>query len=264
MNVIGSFSGEGPGAYVRRYYIEASLTKGQVVAWSGSAVEGSVGDPVSVNDYVNAVGVLLSQDLTYSTTSGAGGVLGEVTADPLQRVLGRASGTVTAGGSLIASTGSTDSHIITVTAASATVATSGQVGTSEALGGYLIGLSGVNKGHVRIMTAHSDNTSTTVTNPFDASMASGDTFLRTYAPFQTGIELVTDFTQFAQTTTAGEDYPNTGEATIVNIWIDGSPVDGVVSPNKTRNLYARVLSESAPEIGFEVKFVEHVYGNVIA
>ena len=31
MEVIGSFSGEGPGAYVRRGYIEASLSNGQVV-----------------------------------------------------------------------------------------------------------------------------------------------------------------------------------------------------------------------------------------
>ena len=160
MEAIGSFSGEGPGAYVRRFYIEASLTKGQLVAWSGDAVEGMVGDPASANDYGGAVGVLLSQDLTYSTVTGSGGVLGEVSADPLQRILGRGSGTVTSGGGLVTSSGATTDpgNIITATGSSATVISSVNFGDSDTDGGYLIGLTGANKGHVRLITAHTDDT----------------------------------------------------------------------------------------------------------
>ena len=168
MIVSGSFTGEGPASYTRRLYIDASLTTGQIVAWSGATGEGDVGDPTSVNDLVGAIGVLLSQDLTYSTVSGSGGVLGEVSADPLQKIYGRVSGTVTSGGGF--ATDATDSHIVTVTATSTTVITAAGVGTSDAIGGQYIGLSGVNKGQTRRITSHSDGTSETVTNPFDNSL----------------------------------------------------------------------------------------------
>ena len=132
-------------------------------------------------------------------------------------------------------------------------------------GGLMIGLTGANKGHVRVITAHTDDTSETVTNPYDASMVSGDTFLRTAALFEIGLELTTDFVEFLATGgVAAEDLPDSGEANVVNIWIDGSPIDGAISPNKTRNLYARILSESAPEIGIEAIFMEHVFGNVLS
>ena len=133
MEVIGSFSGEGPGAYVRRFYIDASLTKGQVVCWSGAAVEGQVGDPTDVNNYSDSIGVLLSQDLTYSTVTGSGGVLGEVTADPLQRVLGRGSGGLASGAALVNSGGTDPSHIITITSTSATVLSSVNVGDADSI-----------------------------------------------------------------------------------------------------------------------------------
>ena len=262
MIVSGSFSGEGPGSYTRRFYIEASLSQGQIVAWSGSTGEGDVTDPTSVNDFVGAIGVLLSKDLTYSTVTGSGGVLGDVSADPLQKIEGRVSGTTAAGGGF--TTDGTDSHIITVTAASATVITAAGVGTSDAIGGQMIGLSGTNKGQTRRITSHSDNTSETVINPFDKLTASGDTFLRTYSPLQIGVETTSDFVEFAQTTLAGENYPNTGEMIVLQVLVDGSPMAAAgQAPNSgLRNLTARVVSETAPEVAWEILLMESIFGTI--
>lgn len=263
MIVSGSFSGEGPANYTRRFYIEASLTKGQLVAWSGATGEGDAGDPSSVNDYAGSIGVLLSQDLTYSTTTGSGGVLGEVSADPLQKITGRVSGTTASGGGF--TTDGTDSHIVTVTAASATVITAAGVGTSDAIGGQYVGLSGANKGQTRRITAHSDNTSETVTNPFDLLTVSGDTFLRTYSPMQIGLELTTNFVEFAQTTAAGENYPNTGEAIVLDVYIDGRQISAAgQAPNSgLRNLTATIVSETAPEVQWEILLMEHIFGTIL-
>ena len=264
MEVIGSFSGEGPGAYVRRFMIEASLTKGQVVCWSSSNAvgEGEVGDPDSVNDYSDMVGILLSQDLTYSTVTGAGGVLGEVTADPLQRFLGRSSGTATSGGAL--STDGTDGHIVTLTSTSATVLAAVGFGSHDYIGGYAIPLSVTNKGQVRIITATSDGVSNTVTNPFDRLFVSGDTVLRTLAPFINGIALTTDHVEFDNLLVAGQVIPDTGQGTVVQVMIDDSFLDSVISPNKTRGTWARIFSETAPEVKYEVISNEHAFRNAVS
>ena len=45
-----------------RYYIGGSVVHDQVICYAGLAGNGSIGDPASVNDYTEAVGVLLSQN----------------------------------------------------------------------------------------------------------------------------------------------------------------------------------------------------------
>jgi len=189
-------------------------------------------------------------------------LLAEITYDPLQIITGRASGTTATGGAW--QTG-TDGNVLTQDTASATVLTEADVGTSEYVGGYQIGLSGTNKGHVRIIDSHSDNTSQTVDDPFDSVDAIGDTYLRIAAPFIRGMELVaTNFNEWSAGGVAGVNLPDTGEVVIVAVHVGGHQIDGVISPNRTRNKFAVIDSETNPAVLYEAAFTEHAFGNVLS
>lgn len=260
MEWAGSLTGSGH-PLVGRYYIGESLSAGQVVAWAGLAGNGEIGDPVTVNDFANSLGVLLSGDLTYSTTTGSGGVLGECTLDPLGILRGRASGGPTTGTAW--ATG-TDANLLTQDSASATVLTEADVGKAEYIGGYQIGLTGVNKGHVRVIDSHSDDTSQTVDDPFDAADTAGDTYIRTPAPFIRGLEFTTDFVEWNSLHTTTIDLPDTLEVAVYSVWFGGHQIDGVISPNRTRNKFALIDSETNPSVLYECTMTEHAFGNVLA
>tara|TARA_Y100000310_G_scaffold76343_2_gene72841 strand:+ start:3345 stop:4139 length:795 start_codon:yes stop_codon:yes gene_type:complete len=247
-----------------RYYIGGSVVHDQVICYAGLAGNGSIGDPASVNDYTEAVGVLLSQNLTYSTSQGSGGVIGLVTKDPYQIIRGRVSGTTTAGGDWV-NASTANGNILTAESASSggTVITDAGVGTSEFAGGYAIGLTGNNAGHVRVIDSHTDNTSTTLDDPFDSAIATGDTFLRTFAPFLQGIELVTAFTEFMGGGVAGVDLPDSGHAVIHEVWCGGKQLESSpVSPNRSRNLIARIDSTSNPSVEVMASFIDHAFMSV--
>jgi hypothetical protein len=247
-----------------RYYIGDTVVHGQVICWAGLAGNGSIGDPASVNDYTEAVGILLSQNLTYTTTQGSGGVIGLVTKDPFQLFSGRVSGTTTAGGAWV-NASTTDGNILTEESGESNgkVITDAGVGTSEFAGGYAIGLTGNNVNQVRVIDSHSDDTSTTLDDPFDNDIASGDTFLRTFAPFLQGIELVTAFTEFMGGGVAGVDLPDSGHGVIHEIWVGGRQVESSpLSPNRTRNLIARVDSTTNPSVDAVASFIDHAFMSV--
>lgn len=257
----GSLAGAGA-PLVGRYYIGDSLSANQIVAWAGLGGNASIGDPVSVNDVLGALGVNLSGALTYSTTTGSGGVLAEITYDPLAIIRGRASGTTATGGAWV---NATDGNIMTQDSSSATVMTETAVGTSEYVGGYQVGLTGVNAGHVRVIDAHTDNTSQTVDDPYDVADAVGDTYLRVAAPFIRGMELVaTNFDEWSAGGVAGVDLPDTGEFVVVAVWFGGHQIDGAISANKTRNLFALIDSTTNPSVDYECAFTEHSFGNVLS
>lgn len=245
---------------VRRLMIGANMTQGQVVCWAGLGGNSTLGDPASVNDYTESIGILLSEDLTYSTTTGSGGVLGEVTDDPFQLVTGHVSGAPAAGTAWV---NATNGNIMTQDTASATVLTETAVGTSEFVGGYQVGLTGTNRGAVRVIDSHSDDTSQTVNDPFDAADTAGNTYLRTFAPGLQGIELTTNFVQFMGGGVAGVDLPDTGHAIVRDVLFAGVNVDGQISPNRTRNMNAKIDSTTNPTVEIEIMFSDH-YLNSLA
>jgi len=247
---------------VGRYYIGDTLVAGQIVAWAGDGGNASIGDPVSVNDVLGGLGVNLSGALTYSTVIGSGGVLAEITYDPLAIIRGRASGTTAAGGAWTID--GTDGNVLTQTSASATVLTAAGVGTSEYVIGYQVGLTGVNAGHVRIIDSHSDGVSQTVDDPFDNVDAVNDTYIRVAAPFVRGMELVaTSFDEWSAGAVAGVDLPDVGEFVVVSVWFGGHQIDGVISPNRTRNLHALIDSVTNPSVDYECAFLEHSFSSVL-
>ena len=262
MQYAGSLTGIAE-AIVTRYLIGASVTQGQIVCWAGLGGNGTIGDPASVNDYTEAIGVLQSEDLTYSTTQGSGGVIGEVIDDPFQLIRGRVSGTTSAGGDWV-NASTANGNIMTEESGESAgkVLTDAGVGTSEFAGGYLVGLTGNNAGAVRVIDSHSDNTSLTMDDPFDGNIASGDTFLRTFAPCLQGIELTTNFEEFMGGGVAGVDLPDTGHGIIREVWCGGRSIDGQISPNRTRNFNARIDSTTNPTVDIVIMLADHYLNSV--
>lgn len=222
----------------RRFRIGSSIAANQVVCKDTTAAQlAEILDPATVNDYSEGLGVSLEAG-TYTTVQGTGSssadVLVSCTYTPNQLVRGRCSGGVTASTALAEAT---DGNLLTNTAASAggTVVSDADVGTSDFIAGYMFALSGQNKGQRRIITSHSDNTSETVTAPFDYALAVNDTFLRTFGFGNQGLELTTSFTQFNMVPGAGVDLPDTGHAIVWEVDIDiygrsgGTPTAPVVN-----------------------------------
>lgn len=233
----------------RKYAIGNTVTAGQVVCVTATGV---AGNPASVNDYTEAIGVSL-EAATYSTTQNAAYVNAEMSWHPMTLYRGQVSGGAAAS---TAFAETTDGNLLTNTSASSggTVITDGDVGTSEFVGGYAVGLTGANAGQVRRITAHSDNTSTTVTEPFNSAIAVGDTFLRTFAPGLQGLELTTNFQQFNGTPGAGVDLPDTGHAGTHAILIDGQRVD--------QGLKCTVLNATNPVVEVEFILIDHYLNSV--
>ena len=249
----GSLAGAGA-PLVGRFYIGDTIIANQIMVFVGDGGNATVGDPVSAGDISAGLGVNLSGALTYSTTIGSGGVLAEITYDPLAIIRGRASGSGTSGAAWVSTT---DGNLLTQDTASATVLTDTAVGTSEFPMGYQVGLTGVNAGHVRVIDTHSDNTSQTVDDPFDNVDTAGDTYIRIYAPFVQLVNLTTAFDEFDTAGLAGRDIPNGAEFAVFSVWMGGHQIDGVISPNRTRNLFALVDSVTNPSVELEVIFRQH-------
>ncbi len=210
---------------VRRFKIGSTVTKGQVICkdeTSGQLAE--ILDPASVNDYSEMLGIA-NEGGTYSTSQGTGAssaeVLVECSYSPFMIIKGLCSGATTASTALGSGL---DENILTNTSASSggTVVTDSDVGTSDFIGGYMYALTGQNAGASRIVTSHSDNTSETVTVPFDYALAVGDTFVRTFAFGNQGLELTTNFEQFNMKPGAGVNLPDTGMAIVWNVEVDTS------------------------------------------
>lgn len=188
-----SFSGVAS-PYVRKLSIGATVVAGQIAMWAGASGIGDITDPTSTTSCADATGFTLEAG-THSTVQGSAGVEVMTVVEPqciIQAVACGGAGSTTALGT------SSPANIITNTSASAggTTVTAAEVGTIDMTGGILIGLTGANRGAKRTIAAHTNNTSTGVTKPFDRAIAVGDKFVR--LPWRYGIknvQLTTDFTE---------------------------------------------------------------------
>ena len=223
----------GAGDWIRRLRIGATVVVGQVLCSDqrGAAPKGEVIDPASVNDYSGGIGVcvgyarpMTSTSLTITATQGSG----DDTADRQVEVSMARPGTLyrgklsggTAQNTAIDTVAVNGNYLVTTGASSGgIVITDSNVGTSEFAKGECIALTGANRGQVRVITSHIDNTSQTVTNPYDYGIVTGDVFLRVFGAFEQGFELVaTTFDQFNAKPGAGVDLPDTGHAVIA--WME--------------------------------------------
>lgn len=107
----------------------------------------------------------------------------------------RISGSATAGDPLATTS---PANVLTNTAADTNglTVTAAEVGTIDMTDGTIWGLDGANAGQARIITGHTNNTSTAVTEPFLNDIAANDRFLR--IPFSTkvqAVQLTSDFTE---------------------------------------------------------------------
>lgn len=230
----------GGGEYVRRFRISASVIAGQMVVKSPLTGNAEITD-AAVNDQTEAVGISLEAG-TYSTTQGTGEDSAEVmvkcTYSPNQLVRGKVSGGT---GNDTDFDGTANNVIMTEPtgeAAGITLADT-DVATSEFVGGYLIGLTGNNAGAVRVIDAHTDNTSTAVVVPFDSDIAQNDTYLRTYGVLNgPGVEITTTFDQYVGVLGAGVDLPDTGDLMVWDVLVDESSTSqgGVVVQNPSQPL----------------------------
>lgn len=222
MRFHNSFSGQ---CLQRRFKISATVIADQIVVLDQAADrDGEILDP-SANDYTEMVGVTL-EGATYTTTQGTGASSAnrevKVLYDPFAIFKGNLSGGTTANTALAAAL---DGNILTNSTASTggTLISDTNVGTSEYVGGLVYGLSGGNRNASRIISAHSDNVSSTVTVPFDYTLGVGDTFLRCMGPLELAQgEITGDWTQFVGAIGAGIDLPDTGHAFVIWIEVDAS------------------------------------------
>ena len=219
----------------RRFAIGASLVADQVVCKDETAAQlAEILDPATVNDYSEALGVAMEAG-TYTTTQGTGADSADryvrCTFHPFQLIRGRCSGGVTGGTALAEAL---DGNLLTNTSASAggIVVSDTDVGTSDFIGGYMWSLSGQNRGKRRIITSHLDNTSETVTVPFDYALAVNDTFVRTFGFGNQGLELTTNYLQFNMVPGAAVNLPDTGHAIVWEVELDinnqGTPTAPIV------------------------------------
>lgn len=242
MYVIGDLCGSNI-ELTRKFRIGATVVQGQVVVADSTNNYATITDPPDVNTYQSAVGITYEAG-TYAVASP--GVLVKCSYSPFQVFRGKVSG------GTAADTAFTDAQIVTQDSASTTVLTDTGVATSDYTGGLLIGLTGSAAGDIRQLTSQSDNTSCTVTVPFSASVAVGDTALRTYAPLVRGIELTTDFCQFNNLIAAGEAFGSAnadGEAVVIDIIIDDQPTTSATKIN--------IHNPSAPQVYFDAAFTYH-------
>lgn len=230
----------------RKFRIGASVSKGQVVVKQTTGL-GTIGDPASVNDYTEAIGIAY-EDGTYAASSP--GVLVKASYSPLQLFQGLVSGGTSA------DTAWTTAVLLTQDTASTTVLADTAVADLDYIAGVLVSLAGATKGEIRGITGQSDNTSTTVTVPFSANIAIGGTALRTYDTGVQGIELTTDFCQFNGLLASGEALITTalGDSCTVEVYIDDHAISETTKIN--------IKSATAPKVVFECIFTDHAFNSV--
>ena len=197
----GAFYGGGHGEKIDRYFIAATVVAGALgIRHTGTNVAGEV-IAATTTGAANALG-LFAEAKTYSTTQAdfdgfpvdEEGLVAMMT-DPYQVLEFQANSGATEGTAL---NSTAPANILTNTSASAggTVVTAAEVGTVTFAGGMLIGRTGNNAGIGRRISAHSNNTSTTVTQPFPRAIAVNDTFYRfPWSKATITVQLTTALTQ---------------------------------------------------------------------
>ena len=181
MKYSGSVSGEAS-ALLRDFKIGATVTAGQVVIWDGTNGPGTITDPTSTAA-ADTFGITTEAG-TYAATAE---VNVETIYNPFAIYEANASGGATAGTAL-ATTG--DANVLvneTADTARITV-TDDLVGTASFVGGMLFSINRANKGQSRVITAHTNSTSTAVTVEFASDLAVDDRFVR--LPWAPGIQNV--------------------------------------------------------------------------
>lgn len=256
MYVSGNFSPIDP---MRRFLVGATVVAGQVVCVDNSNNYAEVGAPSSVNDGSEQIGIT-EDAATYTATQGSAYASTLVHYSPLVLYTGRCWGGVTAGTALATAT---DGNILANDSASAggTTVTETAVGTSEFVTGWLVGLSGANKGSARIISTHTDNTSTAVTPAFSSAIAVGDTFLRAFGTGNQGLEFCTDFTSFNMKPGAGVDLPDTGTNIVINMYVDESLLPGIGKVSGADSSI-NIISATAPVVEAECIAADHAFNSL--
>lgn len=252
----------------KSFAIGATVYQGSVVLRDNTA--GTI-KLAAANAYSVAVGVT-TEAATYSTTQGTGASSAAAYAEvccafPGALFAGRASGGTTRDTEFAKAL---DGNILLNSTASAggTVVSDTNVGTSEFVGGMLICLVGSNKGQFRSISAHTDNTSTTVTVPFDYALAVNDEFLRIHAPLQEGVELTgTQFDQFNAKPGAGVDLPDTGHAQIIEVLVRTQGGPGAYPKTRHSGVTGSIGHDllpdtpSAPYVEYVFQFIDPVFNH---
>lgn len=244
--------GGGSEVWARQYVIGATVVHGQVVCKDAN-VYGVAGAPASVNDYTEALGVVTGAGATYAAAQATAPARTAVALAALATFRGKCSGGTAADTAFAAAT---DGNLLTQGTAetAGTTVTDANVGTSEFVGGFLVGLTGANAGKYRVITTHTDNTSTVVTLPFTGDIAAGDTFIRTFGEALQGLELTTNFVQFNMKPGAGVDLPDTGHGCVVAVYVDDSEL---LDPN-----FVNLRNPSDPQVEVEIVFIDHAFNSV--
>lgn len=247
MFVSGSLTGGAPQA--RRFRIGATVAAGQLCMKDLHANGNGQIIPAVANTYTSSVGVC-DESATWAVSSP--GDYARCYWTPDQIIRGKVSGG-TAADTAFTTTGTNGSSIVTQTVASTTVITGAAttVGTLDYLKGMCVVLSGTAKGDIREVGIQVDDTTITNIMPFSASLAVGDTVLRTYNFGIGGIELTTDFKQFNNllATTEVIDVMTMGYSICLDVIIDDHRTCGETKIN--------IKNPTAPKVEFEVFLFDH-------
>lgn len=173
---------------VASFKVGATVIEGQVVIWDTSNKYANVTD-ASTTAAADAFGVTQEAG-TYSTSTED---TVEVVYNPLAVFECVASGAATTGTALSTST---PMNVLVQDTASTTVITDTGVGTIDMSKGIIVGLTGNNRDLSRVITSHSNNTSTTVTVAFPYSVAVNDQLVRLpWAPGVQNVQLTNELDQ---------------------------------------------------------------------
>lgn len=232
---------------IRKYRIGASVSEGAAVFYDAN----QVGEIImcTANSAANAMGYTL-EAVTYAAATP--GQWARVDANPFVVVQGDA---YASSASAAFSTAASDQVLLQDTA-STTVLTDTAVATADYEGGYLIPLTGAAAGDIRVITTQTDNTSTTVTVPFSASVAVGVYALRTYGAGTTGVELVaTNFNAFNNQLAAGEAIGDAiGEFAVWDVIVDDQSC--------AQTSHINIKNGTAPRVEFQCTFEDHLFNSV--
>ena len=235
------------GSIIRKYRVGASVYADSALMYD----TGQVGEAImcSANSAANALGIAL-EAVTYAASSPGQWVRTE--ANPF--VI--AEGDVWAGTTKVEFSPTYSSQVLLQDTASTTVLTDTAVGTLDYEGGYLIPLTGSAAGDVRVITTQSDNTSTTVSVPFSASVAAGVYALRTYGAGTTGIELVATYFD-------GWDNLITGTEAIGDSIGEWAVWDVIVDDQSClQTSHINIKNGTSPKVRFQCLFEDHLFNTV--
>lgn len=235
-------------AMIRKLRTGASIYEGAALMYD----TGQIGEVImcSANSAANGAGIAL-EAVTHAATSPGNWV--RVDTNPFIKARGRAW----AGTTKVEFSPTYSSQVLLQDTASTTVFTDTAVGTLDYEGGYLIPLTGSAAGDIRVIVTQSDNTSTTVTVPFSASVAAGVYALRTYGALTTGIELVgTYFDGWDNLITGTEAIGDAiGEWVVYDVFVDDQSCAQVSHIN--------LKNGTSPVVEFSCLFEDHIFNSVV-